>query len=416
MMQHHDAGAREPTAALPSWSTRTSPPMTTSTMTLLFATLAILAAAAAVVLHAVRWLPFPEARQRLGELLDGQEIPLAFVVATVATLGSLYLSEVANFVPCRLCWYQRIAMYPLPVLLGVAWWKRDDGVRRYALPLAIIGMCHQHLPHPRRALPVARGVRRLRGRQPVLGALGGALRVHHHPDHGPGRVRADQRPPRLPGPQTPPSGAGRPPRPTDRIGDPTVSPSQKTSRPPAAPTGRAASRPPGDGSRWWRSSSSSSPSSSSALLPSPQLGGDDTDDQPTTSGRRRGPARHRDGRPAHRVPGQRRRRPVRRGRRAGARREGLRRHAPVDRRRHRPAQPRGVRRPLVPALPGRGPAARGVAGRRDDPRGHRPRRRLHRRGVGPPQLPAVVVAGRGGMAGRDHRRRRRRHARPGCTA
>ena len=115
--------------------------MTTSTMTLLFATLAILAAAAAVALHAVRWLPFPDARQRLGELLDGQEIPLAFVVATVATLGSLYLSEVANFVPCRLCWYQRIAMYPLPVLLGVAWWKRDDGVRRYALPLTIIGMC-----------------------------------------------------------------------------------------------------------------------------------------------------------------------------------------------------------------------------------------------------------------------------------
>jgi disulfide bond formation protein DsbB len=114
--------------------------MNTSTMTLLFATLAILAAAAAVVLHAVRWLPLPDARQRLSELLDGQEIPLAFVVATVATLGSLYLSEVANFVPCRLCWYQRIAMYPLPILLGIAWWKRDAGVRRYALPLAVIGM------------------------------------------------------------------------------------------------------------------------------------------------------------------------------------------------------------------------------------------------------------------------------------
>jgi disulfide bond formation protein DsbB len=114
--------------------------MTTSTMTLLFATLAILAAAAAVVLHAVRWLPLPDARQRLSELLDGQEIPLAFVVAAVATLGSLYLSEVANFIPCRLCWYQRIAMYPLPILLGIAWWKRDAGVRRYALPLAVIGM------------------------------------------------------------------------------------------------------------------------------------------------------------------------------------------------------------------------------------------------------------------------------------
>ena len=94
--------------------------MTTSTMTLLFSTLAILAAAAAVILHAVRWLPFPEARQRLGDLLDGQEIPLAFVVATVATLGSLYLSEVAHFVPSRLCWYQRIAMYPLSLILLTA--------------------------------------------------------------------------------------------------------------------------------------------------------------------------------------------------------------------------------------------------------------------------------------------------------
>ena len=109
-------------------------------MTLLFATLAILAAIAAVILHAVRWLPLGDARRSLSDLLAGQEVQLAFVVALVATLGSLYLSEVAHFVPCRLCWYQRIAMYPLPVLLGISWWKRDAGVRLYALPLALIGM------------------------------------------------------------------------------------------------------------------------------------------------------------------------------------------------------------------------------------------------------------------------------------
>jgi disulfide bond formation protein DsbB len=114
--------------------------ISTSTMTLLFATLAVLAAIAAVVLHAVRWLPLPEARRGLAGLLDGQEVQLAFVVALVATLGSLYLSEVAHFVPCRLCWYQRIAMYPLPVLLGIAWWKRDAGIRRYVVPLALIGL------------------------------------------------------------------------------------------------------------------------------------------------------------------------------------------------------------------------------------------------------------------------------------
>jgi disulfide bond formation protein DsbB len=113
--------------------------MSTDTMTLLFAVLAILAAVAAAVLLAVRVLPFPTAHARLTELLDGQEIQLAFVVTLVASLGSLYLSEVANFLPCRLCWYQRIAMYPLPVLLGTAWWKHDAGVRRYVLPLALIG-------------------------------------------------------------------------------------------------------------------------------------------------------------------------------------------------------------------------------------------------------------------------------------
>jgi disulfide bond formation protein DsbB len=63
----------------------------------------------------------------------------AFVVAVLATVGSLYFSEIAHFEPCRLCWYQRIAMYPLVVILGVAAWRRDAGVRRYAVPLAVIG-------------------------------------------------------------------------------------------------------------------------------------------------------------------------------------------------------------------------------------------------------------------------------------
>jgi len=113
--------------------------ISTSTMTMLFATLAILAAVAAVVLHAVRWLPLPEARRSVARLLDGQEVQLAFVVALVATLGSLYLSEVAHFVPCRLCWYQRIAMYPLVVILGIAAIRDDPGVTRYAAPVAAIG-------------------------------------------------------------------------------------------------------------------------------------------------------------------------------------------------------------------------------------------------------------------------------------
>ena len=64
---------------------------------------------------------------------------LAFAIALTATAGSLFLSEVAQLVPCTLCWYQRIAMYPLALILGIAAWRGDWGIRRYAAPLAAIG-------------------------------------------------------------------------------------------------------------------------------------------------------------------------------------------------------------------------------------------------------------------------------------
>ncbi|MVN89024.1 disulfide bond formation protein B [Deinococcus sp. HMF7620] len=65
---------------------------------------------------------------------------LAWVVALVATLGSLYFSEVRQFNPCILCWFQRIFMYPLAVILGVAALGGDLRVRRYVVPLAGIGV------------------------------------------------------------------------------------------------------------------------------------------------------------------------------------------------------------------------------------------------------------------------------------
>jgi disulfide bond formation protein DsbB len=63
----------------------------------------------------------------------------AWVVACVATLGSLYLSEILGYEPCKLCWFQRILMYPLTLLLGIAYFRGDTGIRRYVMPLAIIG-------------------------------------------------------------------------------------------------------------------------------------------------------------------------------------------------------------------------------------------------------------------------------------
>jgi disulfide bond formation protein DsbB len=66
---------------------------------------------------------------------------LSFAVALVATIGSLYLSEVMNFAPCKLCWFQRIFMYPQVFLLGIAAVRKDSRVYRYVLPLSIIGGC-----------------------------------------------------------------------------------------------------------------------------------------------------------------------------------------------------------------------------------------------------------------------------------
>ena len=64
---------------------------------------------------------------------------LAALVALVSMSGSLYLSEVAGFEPCALCWYQRIAMYPLVLVLGIAALRGDAGIRHYAAPVAAIG-------------------------------------------------------------------------------------------------------------------------------------------------------------------------------------------------------------------------------------------------------------------------------------
>ena len=66
-------------------------------------------------------------------------LAFAWTVATIATVGSLYLSEGIGFEPCELCWYQRIAMYPLVVVLGVAFLRRDPAVWKTAVPLALAG-------------------------------------------------------------------------------------------------------------------------------------------------------------------------------------------------------------------------------------------------------------------------------------
>ncbi|MEN9937654.1 MAG: hypothetical protein RLZZ387_4233 [Chloroflexota bacterium] len=65
---------------------------------------------------------------------------IALLAAWVATCGSLFMSEVLGWIPCLLCWYQRILMYPLAVILLVGILRRDRGLHWYVLPLSLGGV------------------------------------------------------------------------------------------------------------------------------------------------------------------------------------------------------------------------------------------------------------------------------------
>lgn len=64
---------------------------------------------------------------------------IGLLQALVGMLGSLYFSEAMHFAPCLLCWYQRIALYPLVAIFAIGIYFNDRHVTRYAWPLAIVG-------------------------------------------------------------------------------------------------------------------------------------------------------------------------------------------------------------------------------------------------------------------------------------
>lgn len=64
---------------------------------------------------------------------------VALLAACLAMGGSLFFSEVLGWIPCTLCWYQRILMYPLTVLLAVSIIRRDNGFHWYILPFSLVG-------------------------------------------------------------------------------------------------------------------------------------------------------------------------------------------------------------------------------------------------------------------------------------
>jgi disulfide bond formation protein DsbB len=76
----------------------------------------------------------------LAERIKSNSVYIAWFQALIATLGSLFFSEVMQLTPCVLCWYQRIIMYPLVLILTVGILLRDPRLRFYVLPLSIIGL------------------------------------------------------------------------------------------------------------------------------------------------------------------------------------------------------------------------------------------------------------------------------------
>jgi disulfide bond formation protein DsbB len=94
-------------------------------------------------------------RERWGTFRDSVSpfaLQFAWIVAALATLGSLYLSQIAGLIPCEFCWFQRICMYPLSLLLGIAAFRGDVGIaKRYFMPISIVGaglaVYHYQLEH-----------------------------------------------------------------------------------------------------------------------------------------------------------------------------------------------------------------------------------------------------------------------------
>jgi disulfide bond formation protein DsbB len=118
--------------------------MSATTVELFYAILAVAAMIVIVGLVGLRLLALVStgARERYDDVAGAiapNALSLAWFVALLATAGSLYFSEVAGFTPCTLCWYQRIAMYPLVVVLAIGAARRERAAAWYGGALAGIG-------------------------------------------------------------------------------------------------------------------------------------------------------------------------------------------------------------------------------------------------------------------------------------
>ncbi|MDP5274479.1 disulfide oxidoreductase [Chengkuizengella axinellae] len=77
---------------------------------------------------------------KLKKMIQTDGLYMSWAISLIATLGSLYFSEIRGYIPCTYCWYQRILMYPLVIILGIAALRKDVKIVVYTLPITILGV------------------------------------------------------------------------------------------------------------------------------------------------------------------------------------------------------------------------------------------------------------------------------------
>ena len=92
-----------------------------------------------IILLLILWFKNKKKQSKLYKKVVGIATNYAFITALLATLGSLYYSEVAGFDPCKYCWFQRILMYPLVLIIFVGLKLKDKNLYKYVLALSIPG-------------------------------------------------------------------------------------------------------------------------------------------------------------------------------------------------------------------------------------------------------------------------------------
>lgn len=113
--------------------------MNVQTMNLVFGSLAALVNAFVVVTLLLWLFSRQDLFVKFRDMVGPNALWIGFAVAAVTMAGSLYYSEYVNFEPCKLCWFQRIALYPMTIIMLVAALRKDVLVKFYVVPVLVVG-------------------------------------------------------------------------------------------------------------------------------------------------------------------------------------------------------------------------------------------------------------------------------------